>query len=115
MVAKIAPCGLDCGNCAAYKATKSNDPERLREVAEEWSSEERKLSPQDMICDGCFSERTFGFCDECKVRACVVEKGFELCSECGEYPCDKLEGYWTSFSTPVETLRANLEKTKPHS
>ena len=34
----IAYCGLDCSECEAYQATKKEDIEKLKAVAEKWSA-----------------------------------------------------------------------------
>lgn len=90
----IAFCGIDCGECPAYKATQTDNSKKLAEVAKEWSSDELKLGPKDVLCDGCHSERVFRWAHSCTTRQCGLEKGVENCAQCDEYLCDKLEKQW---------------------
>lgn len=108
----IGACGIDCGNCAAYKATQVNDVKKLAELAASWSSEKNRWRAEDMRCDGCTATRVFKGCNDCTVRNCAQEKRANICSRCGDYPCDRLEGMWKSFSGDVSTYKANLEKAK---
>lgn len=98
MEIKIAPCGLVCSRCDAYRATQENSPEKLELVAASW----RKLNHCDEIkaeflpCDGCMSEggRKCFFCEHmCQIRSCVIEKKVKVCSECPQYPCKTVSGF----------------------
>ncbi len=109
----IGACGIDCGNCATYKATQANDSKKLAELAISWSSENNKWNPEDMWCEGCAAGgRVYKGCMSCGVRACAQGKGVGICSKCVEYPCDKLEGMWKSFGGDTAAYKANLEKAK---
>jgi len=94
-----APCGLDCYNCSAYEATRDEDEERLRILAEKWSDEEHTYSGDDIRCLGCYSTTLYKGCRACEVRACSVKRGHDNCSQCGEYPCGKLMNEWISWKT----------------
>jgi hypothetical protein len=113
----IAYCGLDCLSCRAYKATKENNLEKLKETAELWSvGESEKFRPEDICCDGCFSDRLHKFCLECPVRLCGREHDVKNCSGCGSYPCGKLEKLWNSFATVSgSAAKANLDKLRTSS
>jgi hypothetical protein len=108
----IGTCGLNCGNCEAYKATQAKNVKKLSDLATSWSSEKNKWRPEDMRCDGCTSNRVFKGCMECPVRACARGKGADICSRCGDYSCDKIQGLWNSLHGDVEAWKANLEKAK---
>ena len=109
----IGACGLNCGNCEAFKATQANDEKRLSELAISWSSEKNKWSMEDMRCDGCAAgSRVYKGCGSCAVRNCAQAKGVGVCGGCGEYPCDKLQGMWKSFGGDASVYKANLEKAK---
>jgi len=109
----IGACGIDCGNCAAYKATQANDVKKLAELAANWSSEKNKWRAEDMRCDGCAAGRSvFKGCLECPVRACAQAKEAVICSRCDDYPCGKLEAQWKALSGDVSAWKANLEKAK---
>ena len=99
MQINIAPCGLVCSRCDAYRATQENSPEKLELVAADW----RKRDDCDDIrgelipCDGCMTEggRKCHHCEHsCEIRKCVGGKQVKVCSECAEYPCEKLSGFF---------------------
>ena len=110
----IAPCGIDCVECEAYKATKANDWGELVRIAESWSEdEEKKYEPTEMLCDGCFGPWINGFCVTCDVRKCALDRGFRICSNCTEYTCPSLEKLWRSFSNhEIDDLKERLLMAK---
>ncbi|MFW9769066.1 MAG: DUF3795 domain-containing protein [Candidatus Thorarchaeota archaeon] len=109
----VAPCGIVCTDCPAYLATQSNDLEKLQDIAERWSSENQQYGVEDIVCDGCPSDRVHTFCAECKARDCAMQKGHPVCSVCSIYPCDKLNEVWISFTdTSVDDCRATLEQER---
>jgi hypothetical protein len=107
----IASCGLNCGECAAYKATQANDTEKLSELASKWGRD-RGFTAQDMLCDGCTSDRVYKGCTSCAVRNCAREQGIKVCSQCGEYPCGKLEGLWKGYNLNTDDMKRNLAKAR---
>jgi hypothetical protein len=106
---KIAYCGIDCGGCPAYLATKEDDASKMAEVAEKWSSDEMPLTAKDVVCDGCQGPRVFKWANECPPRTCGVEKGLITCADCGDYSCEKLENAWKMMGENGETAKGNLE------
>lgn len=89
----IAMCGLDCGRCAAFVATKNNDNELREKTAKEWSLRSKKdIKPEDINCLGCLSkvEPIYANCLKCQVRKCGLAKGIKNCKDCQEYKCEKL-------------------------
>jgi len=46
----IAICGLICNDCPAYIATQKDDDEMRKKIAEEWSSDQYPLKPEDINC-----------------------------------------------------------------
>jgi hypothetical protein len=53
----LAYCGLDCGGCGVYLATKNNDKAQRIKTAEEWSKQYGyTFSPEDINCGGCTSK-----------------------------------------------------------
>ena len=96
----IARCGLDCGSCAAFIATKNNDKALREKTAREWNERYRKdgrnrpaIKPEDINCNGCLSDGpVYLYCRQCKIRQCGLEKGIKNCAECAEYKCAKLIG-----------------------
>lgn len=101
----IAYCGIICSECPAFVAKKTNDNELRKKTAEEWSSEEFPLKPEDLNCDGCTSEGELAsFCTMCEVYKCGSEKGVANCAYCVEYPCEKLEMPWGMSPKAKEVL-----------
>ena len=78
----IAPCGLNCRLCRAYK---------------------RERNP----CPGCRLDGPFksNMCVQCEMKNCekLVNGSFEFCYECDEFPCKRIthldKRYRTRYST----------------
>jgi hypothetical protein len=110
----VACCGLDCGSCRAYVATRSGDRALASEVAKAWSNPvEGNYTANDIWCDGCHSGRLHGFCLKCPVRLCAKGKRLANCGECRSYPCGPLEALWGSWveASPLEAKR-NLDRLR---
>ncbi|MCK4404418.1 MAG: DUF3795 domain-containing protein [candidate division Zixibacteria bacterium] len=110
----IAFCGLVCSKCPAFIATKKNDDDERRKVAEMWSKEFKvDLKPEEINCDGCVvdSENLFSHTKVCEIRKCGKEKKVENCAYCDEYACEKLTNFFkmaTEAKTNLDEVRKNL-------
>lgn len=109
----IAYCGLICNDCPAFIATNENNKQKKIELANQWSSENYTVTPEDINCSGCRAgcNNTFKFCRECEIRLCGVEKEIENCAHCNEYPCNKLEKPFEMTpqnKTLLDEVRSNL-------
>ncbi len=105
----VAPCGLDCAECEAYKATQANDAEEIARVAAQWEKEYGAKIPLEAVwCDSCLSpgDRKCGHCSECDIRACVVGKGLDNCAGCDDYGCEKISRFFGSVPSAKERLDA---------
>jgi len=81
-------CGLYCGSCPSYLATKAGK-------AAELGLDE---------CQGCRSDVVAkSWCAICTHKACARAKGVEFCYECDEYPCPDLEGFKNAPDWPYHT------------
>jgi hypothetical protein len=84
-----APCGIFCGACAIYLATRSGSEKFKSGIAGLWG-----IKPQDVNCRGCMQpdppKALFGFCRNCAVRNCARSKGLYSCHQCGEWPCPEM-------------------------
>ena len=72
----IAPCGLDCAQCDAYKLTQTNDLEGQQALLAKWRVEYSSpdMTLEAVTCDGCLAgARHGGYCAACPIRACAVE------------------------------------------
>ena len=106
----IAYCGLDCGECKAFKATQARDAERKKQLAKQWTEGLKiEFKPEDIDCKGCMSDVLSGWCRKvCKIRPCAEERKVKTCAHCDDYPCGKLKEFLSN--EPVAT--ANLEKIR---
>lgn len=110
----IAFCGLDCHQCGAFLATRDNDDNKRREVADLWSREYGgNIRAQDINCDGSISEGgiLFSHCEVCEMRKCGQERGLTNCAYCSEYPCANLTEFFTmapESKTRLDRVRAGI-------
>jgi hypothetical protein len=96
----LAHCGLYCGVCGVYYATRDNNDkflERLLAMYREKIPGLEDISIDDLKCDGCLSDRVNLFCKGCVIKSCTREKGYTGCHECHDFPCDRIE----NFPVPV--------------
>ena len=82
-----AVCGLFCPACTVFIASQE-DPERLKFLANMSG-----ITPEEMKCNGCRSDKRIPYCDNCKLYPCAQEKGIDFCGECDEYPCEDLKEF----------------------
>jgi hypothetical protein len=110
----IAMCGINCAECPAFLATRENNVQKRKEVAEQWSKEyQAEFKAEDINCDGCSfgKERLFSHCQVCEIRRCGREKQLKNCATCNEYPCPKL----SQFFLMVPQGKAVLDEIKEES
>jgi hypothetical protein len=114
MTTLIAPCGLDCAQCEAYRHTQASDLNALEALVAKWKVEfdAPDMTIKDVTCDGCLavSGRVGGYCTMCEIRKCAVEQSLATCAECEDYACEKLTGFWKQ----APHAQANLEVLRPH-
>lgn len=86
----VGICGIYCGTCPKYLAPRQGDLEYIRKNAQETG-----LSPEDIRCDGCLSDRVFPSCRDCRhgFRRCAAQIGVTWCFECSEFPCQRLRDF----------------------
>jgi len=97
--ALVAYCGLDCGGCPIFLATRENDEERKRRMQADIAGVCREKYGMDIQakdvgdCDGCRgnSGRVFAPCSTCAVRSCARAREYETCAACPEFVCAKLQ------------------------
>jgi hypothetical protein len=103
----IGFCGIDCGECKAFIATKKKDATMKKLVAEEWSkSFGHEIKLENIDCDGCVVAEGphIGYCAVCEIRNCGVQKKVENCAYCIEYSCGKLVTVHSRSSQAKDTL-----------
>lgn len=104
----IPPCGLYCGVCRIYQATQAGDRRILNRLRVIYAKRLPGLaleSVEDMVCDGCRSDRRFAHCEKCAIRECAEMKGVEGCFECVDFPCDSIHSFPSDVGRKV-ILRA---------
>ena len=93
----IAFCGTICTECPAFLATKKDNADERRKIAELWSKQYKAdIKPEDINCEGCLSEngRLFSYCRVCEIRKCGQERRVDNCAYCGDYACEKLNKFF---------------------
>jgi hypothetical protein len=86
---KLAFCGNDCNCCPRYIATRSNNEERLREVALLWAEigwRDVVMPSIEMVCYGCNQANWCRY----DIRECALKTQVDNCGECRDYPCEKI-------------------------
>jgi hypothetical protein len=102
----MAPCGLYCGACGVYIATRDNN-EKFKTVMGNLYG----TRPEDTECLGCMqpesSKKLYAYCRDCKIRDCVRSKELYSCHQCEDWPCKMV----TNF--PLATGRKVMMETLP--
>jgi hypothetical protein len=83
-----APCGLYCGACGIYVATRDNNEKFKERLAPVYNS-----TVEELVCDGCLSERVFSFCKTCPIKSCCADKEIEGCFQCSDFPCKFIDNF----------------------
>jgi hypothetical protein len=111
----MAPCGLYCGTCGVYIATRDGN-EKFKAVM----GNLYKTKPEETECLGCMqsdpSKKLYGLCSMCKVRACVISKGYYSCHQCEQFPCSLLENFplATGYRVMKRAISIWREKVAEH-
>ena len=102
----MAPCGLYCGTCGVYIATRDNN-EKFRLVMGNLYG----TQPEDTQCRGCMQpdppEMLYAWCKSCKIRDCIRAKEYYSCHQCKDWPCDMIENF------ALATGRRVMKRTIP--
>lgn len=91
----VAPCGLYCGACPMYLATQDKDKQKIKDLAQRFSTPNSKFALEDVECDGCIGGgRVATFCRKCNMRACAETKQkVTRCADCKEFPCSLITNF----------------------
>ncbi len=82
-----AYCGLCCGGCSNFQATREGRELEMAALAGQ--------PVQAITCQGCKTDTVAAWCAECGIRACAGKKGIGYCIECADFPCAD----WKAFET----------------
>jgi hypothetical protein len=88
----LAPCGLYCGVCAVYIATRDDNEKFKKRLTTVYD-----VPVEQIQCKGCLSDDVFVYCTICQIKSCVKSKGYDACHQCEDFPCEYVE----SFPYPV--------------
>jgi hypothetical protein len=101
----MAPCGLYCGACGVYIATRDGN-EKFKAVMGKLYG----TKPEETECLGCMQPdppgKMYGYCKMCKIRECVKGKGFYSCHQCQEWPCSLIEKF--GFGTGAKVMKRTI-------
>ena len=65
----LAPCGLYCGVCGVYMASRDKNQKLKDKLANAYG-----VTPEQIVCEGCLSNEKFLYCQTCGIRTCVMKK-----------------------------------------
>lgn len=98
----MAPCGLHCGACGVYIATRDGN-EKFKAVMGNLYG----TKAEETECRGCMqpepATKLYGYCTMCAIRNCVRAKGYSSCHPCGEWPCKRIENF--GLATGVRVMK----------
>ncbi len=102
----MAPCGLYCGVCGVYLATRDGN-EKFKAILGNLYG----TKPEETECLGCMqpdsAKNLYSFCETCAIRDCVKSKGNYSCHQCEEWPCNLIEEF------PLATGRRVMKRAIP--
>ena len=97
MAKMLAYCGLDCGECEAYLASRTDDRAALEKVAEKWTREfgAKSLTAEMCICDGCAAGARVNsvHAATCGLRLCASARRVATCAHCDDFMCETLRQF----------------------
>ncbi len=110
----MAPCGLYCGACGVYIATRDDNKKFKGIMGNLYGTK-----PEETECLGCMSdlqEKLYCFCKICKIRDCVKSKGYYSCHQCKEWPCSHIENFGLATGKRVmkRTIPVRRAKVAEH-
>ena len=83
----LAPCGLYCGTCGIYIATRDGNDKFRNAMAKVFGTK-----PEETECLGCMQAdppaKLFCLCKTCEIRECIKKKGYYSCLQCETWPCN---------------------------
>lgn len=122
---RLAPCGLHCGKCFAFKDGEiSQHSKALRNALGNFTVYAQRFIEllhndvfthypafKEMLeffstveCSGCRNEKCKLFTN-CKVRSCSEQKNVDFCFQCEEFPCNT-----TGFDEHLNERSVNINK-----
>lgn len=101
----MAPCGLYCGTCGLYIATRDRNGKFRSVMASLYGTK-----PEETECLGCMqpdsAKKIYLACSVCTIRSCVKTKGYYSCHQCEDWPCSMIRGF--PFATGVRVMERTI-------
>jgi len=101
----MAPCGLYCGVCGVYIATRDGN-EKFKTIMGNLYG----TKPEDTECLGCMQhdppKKLYAYCKSCKIRDCVKSKNYYSCHQCEEWPCSRINNF--GFVTGIRVMKRTI-------
>jgi hypothetical protein len=101
----MAPCGLYCGACGVYIATRDGNEKFKGIMANLYGTK-----PEETECLGCMQsdppKKRYAWCDACTIRTCVKSKGYYSCHQCREWPCSLIQSF--PLATGLRVMRRTI-------
>jgi hypothetical protein len=83
-----APCGLYCGVCGVYIATRDNNQKFKEKLTAVYN-----VPVEQIDCLGCLSNRVFPYCRVCPIKSCSQDRQIDGCFQCSEFPCKLIDDF----------------------
>ena len=107
----MAPCGLYCGACGIYIATRDGNDKFKQIMGNLYGTK-----PEETECLGCMQpdppEKRYVFCSACKIRDCVKSKSYYSCHQCEDWPCSMIENFGLATGVRVMKKAIPIWQTK---
>jgi hypothetical protein len=101
----MAPCGLYCGTCGVYIATRDGNEKFKATMANLYGAK-----PEQTECLGCMQpdppKKRYSWCDVCRIRDCVKSKAYYSCHQCQEWPCSLIQSF--PLATGLRVMRRTI-------
>jgi hypothetical protein len=101
----MAPCGLYCGTCGIYIATRDNNEKFKAALGKIYGTK-----PEETQCLGCMQpdppRNLYGYCKSCSIRTCIREKGYYSCHQCDQWPCDMIRNF--AITTGARVMKRTI-------
>ena len=101
----MAPCGLYCGACGIYIATRDGNEKLKTALGNLYGTK-----PEETECYGCMQaephKKLYSFCKDCNMRQCVQSKGYYSCHQCGDWPCSMVENF--GLATGMRVMKRTI-------
>jgi len=120
---KLSACGIDCAECASYKATVHQDTDAARSLVDwykgmGWIGGDdgvEAVMAKSPLCRGCWGSNDDCFfkcgCGQRDFRICCIERKINHCGECGDFPCEHYKE-WVSWGEAHQKAMDNLISLK---